>query len=28
MDETKLLICLNILLTTLVMVLIDYKSKK
>jgi len=28
MDETKLLICLNILLTTLTMVLIDYKSKK
>jgi hypothetical protein len=28
MDETKLLIILNIILTTLVMVLIDYKSNK
>jgi len=27
MDETKLLICLNIALTTLVMVMIDLKSK-
>jgi len=28
MDETKLLICLNIVLTCLVMILIDFKSRK